>query len=84
MDIIVVSSDVKEEAKGDIEDERTGRLSYSNKTPDKRLYVRSWSDIINKNAASLDKMKQLLNANVDKEDGVNFLKNNYAHILNKK
>lgn len=84
MDIIVVSSDVKEEAKGDIEDERTGKLSYSSKTPDKRLYVRSWSDIINKNAASLDKMKQLLNANVDKQDGVNFLQDNYAHILNKK
>lgn len=84
MDIIIISSDIKEESLGYISEKSTGLLSYCSETPSKRLYIRRWSDIITKNEAALNKMKLLLNANVGKEEGINYLQQNHAKFLNKK
>ena len=84
MDIIVVSSKIKPEAKKEIENKKTGFINYGvQDTPNKRLYIKTWADILNDNEQSLFNMKQMLNSRVDKEDGIKYLEDQYCNILKK-
>lgn len=84
MDIIVVSSKIKPEAKKEIENKKTGFINYGvQDTPNKRLYIKTWADILNDNEQSLFNMKQMLNSHVDKEDGIKYLEDQYCNILKK-
>lgn len=83
MDIVIVSSEIKAEARKEIKDHKTGEISYG-QDPLKKLYIKTWADVLNVNNAALSKMKELLNSNLDKEDGLNYLQKKYSHVFNKK
>lgn len=85
IDIIVVSSEIKQEAKKDIADAKTGFINYGQQdTPSKKLYIKTWGDILNVNEASLARMKQLLNSDIAKQDGIDYINNHYKEILDNK
>lgn len=84
MDIIVVSSKIKLEAQKEIENKKTGFINYGvQDTPNKRLYIKTWADILNENEQALFNMKQMLNSHIDKEDGIQYLEDQYYNILKK-
>ena len=68
----------------EIENKKTGFINYGvQDTPNKRLYIKTWADILNDNEQSLFNMKQMLNSRVDKEDGIKYLEDQYCNILKK-
>ena len=84
MDIIVVSSKIKPEAQKEIENKKTGFINYGvQDTPNKKLYIKTWADILNENEQTLFNMKQMLNSRVNKEDGIKYLEDQYCNILKK-
>lgn len=82
IDIIIVSSEIKDEGKKEIQDPKTGAISYGN-NPDKKLFLRTWADILDFNTMALDDVRKQLEIDPDLEDGNTYLQNKFADILRK-
>lgn len=83
IDIVIVSSEIKSEAKNEITGEN-GLIPYgTNNSPNKKLYIKTWADILDINEKTLQKMQKLLDADTNENTGIEYLENNYKSILDK-
>lgn len=83
IDLVVVSSEIGDNVKSELMANSKDMLNYCQTTPNKRLFVRRWCDIIDQNESSMAKLKECLDADISIEDGTDYLIKNHGDILSK-
>ena len=83
IDLVIVSSETGDNVKSELMPNSKDMLNYCQNTPDKRLFVRRWCDIIDSNESSLAKLKECLDADIGPEDGTDYLMKKHGDILSK-
>lgn len=82
IDLVIVSSDIDDNViDGEIKDIRTGLMNYSDKNPLKKIYIKRWGDILDRNNNSLRMLKKALDTDTDEDDGKKYLAENFPHIV---
>ena len=78
-----VSSDIEKNIiDGDIVDTKSGLMGYSEKNPLKKIYIKRWGDILDKNSYAMNMLKQSLEIDLSSNTGADYVKNKYSEILN--
>ncbi len=83
IDLIIISSDIEKNIiDGDIVDTKSGLMGYSEKNPLKKIYIKRWGDILDKNSYAMNMLKQSLEIDLSSNTGADYVKNKYSEILN--
>jgi hypothetical protein len=57
-------------------------MGYSEKNPLKKIYIKRWGDILDKNSYAMNMLKQSLEIDLSSNTGADYVKNKYSEILN--
>lgn len=83
IDLVIVSSEMGDNVASELMPNSKDMLNYCQNTPNKKVFVRRWCDIIDHNESSLAKLKECLDADISPEDGTDYIVKTHGNILSK-